>query len=245
MSDSKKTVVITGASRGIGEAVARRFAVEGGYRLVLCAKTSADRLSALAEEFSARPDTEVCCSVGDVSDESYVASLFSDLDGGADILVNCAGTDAVGLLQDQSASEIRRVLDTNLTGTILCCKYAIPQLLAKGSGAIVNLSSLYAATGAAGEAVYAATKGGIDALTKSLARELGRSGIRVNALAPGYVDTDMNAALSAEDRALLEEEIPLGRAATPEETAEAVFQLADGLTYCNGTVLRMDGGWLA
>jgi 3-oxoacyl-[acyl-carrier protein] reductase len=240
-----KTVLVTGASRGIGEAIACRFASEGGWNIIIncCSIAAALEKVKIKIESAGSP---CLASVGDVSDESYIKSLFEAVSGkfgGLDVLVGCAGIDRFGVLQDTSLEEWNRVMAVNLTGNFLLAREAIPMMLEKKAGSILFISSVYGRSGASCEAAYSASKGGLNALTLSLSKELAPSGIRVNALLPGAIDTEMNARLSADERRALEEEIPLGRMGTPEEVAELAFATAVKYPYMTGGLISLNGGW--
>jgi 3-oxoacyl-[acyl-carrier protein] reductase len=240
-----KTVLITGASRGIGRAIAEKFASEGGWNLVLTCSSSPDALEALYAEIRSG-GTDCFISAGDISDEACVARLFSDVKktfGGLDVLINNAGIDLFSVLQDTSLDEWNRVMSVNLTGPFLTCRAAVPLMLENKSGSILNISSVFGKTGGACESAYSASKGGLNAFTAALAKELAPSGIRVNALVLGAIDTEMNARLSPEERDSLEEEIPLGRMGTPQEAAELAFDIAVHATYMTGGLVPLDGGW--
>ena len=242
-----KTILVTGSSRGIGAATAETFARAGGWNIVLNCHSSADDLAKVHEKLAALPDTVVYSSIGDVADEAYVKSLFEEIDarfGAIDVLVNNAGTDIYGLLQDTSLETWHRVIDTNSTGAFLCCKYAIPLMLKVHKGSIVNVSSVWGKSGASYEAVYSASKGALDSLTRSLAKELGPSGIRVNAVACGFIETLMNSALSPEEVSDIVSSISLGRIGQPSEIAKCIYQISEDFTYMTGQVVTIDGGWI-
>lgn len=238
----KGTVLITGASRGIGRAAAFRFA-RGGYGLSLVCRKEAERLDAVAEEITAQYAVPVKTFVGDVGSADFAAQVFAET-GDVDILVNNAGVSYVGLLSDMEDSAWETLLSTNLTGVYLFCRHAIPAMVRKKSGRIVNVSSVWGSAGASCEAAYSATKGGVDALTKALAKELAPSNIAVNAIACGCIDTEMNANLSEAERAALEEEIPIGRFGTPEEAAETIYLVSHAPIYLTGQVIGLTGGWV-
>lgn len=240
-----KTALITGASRGIGLAIARRFAA-GGCDLLLACREQTDRLTVLQEELLAMG----ChCSVftGDLSRQGTAARLFDQAgEAGStiDILVNNAGISHIGLLQDTTWEEWQQIIGTNLTAAYALCKEAIPGMLWNGFGKIINISSVWGITGASCEVAYSASKGGLNAFTKALARELAPSNIQVNAIACGAIDTEMNAFLSEAERAGLTAEIPAGRIGLPEEVAELAWQLASGNDYLTGQIIQLDGGWM-
>ncbi|MGI6006428.1 MAG: elongation factor P 5-aminopentanone reductase [Ruminococcus sp.] len=241
-----KTVLITGASRGIGEACARLFA-RNGYRMILNCHNNSTRLKELKENLENEFSIQCMISAGNAGDESYVERLFQETEafcGSLDILINNAGIAHMGLLQDMTLAEWNRVINTNLTSQFLCCRKAIPLMLKEHSGSIVNISSVWGIHGAACEAAYSASKGGVNAFTRALARELAPSHIRVNAVAFGAVDTDMNSMLSREEKQALCDEIPLERMGTPEEGAEFVYDVAVNHPYLTAQVLTLDGGWI-
>ena len=162
---------------------------------------------------------------------------------GLDVLINNAGIAYYGLLQDMTFDEWDSVLRTNLTSMFLTCREAIPKMLRNGSGKIINVSSVWGSAGAALESAYSASKGGVDAFTRALAKELAPSNIQVNAIAPGVIDTDMNKHLSPEERSALISEIPADRMGRAEEAAELIFQLAESNSYLTGQVISLNGGW--
>ncbi len=239
------TVLITGASRGIGQAIAIAFA-KSGYHLVINCSKSEKELLALAEALTATYHTQILTSIGDIGDYSYVKQLFNDIEkrfGGVDILVNNAGISYVGLLTDMSIDDWNRILNTNLTSVFSTCKHAVPYMVAKQSGKIINISSVWGNVGASCEVAYSACKGGMNTFTKALAKELAPSGIQVNAIACGCIDTQMNACFTEEDIVALTDEIPAGRFGLPEEVAELVLDLAQKHNYLTGQIIILDGGW--
>ena len=241
----KSTVLITGASRGIGRAIATLFAQKGYQVIITCSKSETD-LIALANELRTNYSANVLTSIGDIGNFEYVSQLFKEISttfGGVDILVNNAGISYVGLLTDMSIEEWNQILNTNLTSVFSTCKYAIPYMLQKQSGKIINISSVWGNVGASCEVAYSATKGGMNTFTKALAKELAPSNIQVNAIACGCIDTQMNACFSEEEKTALADEIPAGRFAKPEEVAELVFDLAAKHSYLTGQIITLDGGW--
>lgn len=239
-------VLITGASHGIGKAIAMEFA-RHSYHLVLNCARSADALTELAAQLENKYHISCLTCVGDVGNYAFVKEMFEkacDTFGGIDILVNNAGISHVGLFHEMTAEEWQRLLNTNLSSVFYCCKEAIPSMLSKKSGRIINISSVWGEVGASCEAAYSAAKGGVNALTMALAKELAPSGIQVNAISCGAIDTRMNECFSAEERAALEEEIPCGRYGTTKEVAELAFSLANSTTYLTGQIIRLDGGWI-
>ncbi len=241
----KQTVLITGASRGIGRAIAEAFAKNGDQLVITCSKSASD-LQELAIRLQALYAIDVLTSVGDISDYRYVTQLFKEVQnrfGGIDILINNAGISYVGLLTDMNIDDWNRIVGTNFTSVFSTSKLAIPYMLHKKAGKIINISSVWGNVGASCEVAYSACKGGINSFTKALAKELAPSNIQVNAIACGCIDTQMNACFSEEERAALAEEIPTGRFGTPEEVAELVLKLTDSSAYLTGQVITFDGGW--
>ena len=235
--------LITGASHGIGRACAEKFAKEG-YRLALVGAHDREALKTLEQKLE---PAECFCSLTDVSDPKQVKLLCRDVlerFGRIDCLVNNAGISYVGLLTDMSIEEWDALLRTNLSSMFYLCRHVIPDMVSRKQGKIINLSSVWGNVGASCEVAYSASKGGINAFTKALAKELAPSNIQVNAVAPGAVDTRMNAFLEAEEKRMLLEEIPVGRMASPEEIAELIFSLATAGPYLTGQVITMDGGWI-
>lgn len=236
-----KTVMITGASRGIGAATARRFA-KAGYRLVLICKKNKEQLERLALRLHTEYKVFTQVFAGDVGEEAFAKRVFAEC-GDIDILINNAGVSHVGLLSDMTTEAWEAMIRTNLTGVFLFSRFAIPGMVKKKEGQIINVSSVWGNVGASCEAAYSAAKGGVNALTKALAKELAPSNIRVNAVAPGCINTDMNRHLSEEERNALCEEIPAGRFGTPEEAAELIFSVADAPAYLTGQIIGLTGGW--
>lgn len=241
-----KTALITGASRGIGAALAKTFA-EAGYHLSLCCLHSAPELEALSDSLRNRYHTEVLNFIGDVGDYSFVKSMCEETTrhfGHIDVLINNAGISQIGLLSDMTIEEWNHMLANNLTSVFSYCNCVIPQMVARQSGKIINISSVWGSVGASCEAAYSACKGGMNALTKALGKELAPSNIQVNAIACGCIDTQMNACFTEAEKAELAEEIPAGRFGSPEEVSHLALQLATGNTYLTGQVITLDGGWI-
>ena len=242
-----KTAFITGASHGIGRAVALELAAEG-FDLYING-TDMAALDEVREKCLATSDkmtVRVCR--GDAGDEKVVAEIMERIAKEKkmlDVLVNCAGVSYVGLLQDMSFDEWKKLMNVNLDSVFLACKYAIPLMLHNetGEGRILNISSVWGSHGASCECAYSASKGGVNAFTKALARELAPSHIAVNALSPGFVDTRMNSHLSDEERETLKDEIPAGRFATPEDVAKQAAVILESDVYMTGQIITFDGGW--
>ena len=241
----KPTVLITGASRGIGKAIAIRFAQEG-YSLVINCSKSSEALLQLKEELETIYQIPVLASVGNVGDYDYMKSLFEEIKntfGGVDILINNAGITHIGLLTDMSVEEWNNLLNINLSSAFYSTKLAIPYMLSKQAGKIINISSVWGNVGASCEVAYSASKGGLNTFTKALAKELAPSNIQVNAIACGCIDTVMNQCFTEEEHQALKEEIPSGRFGTPEEVAELAFFLSSNCNYLTGQIVTLDGGW--
>ena len=240
---TKKLAVITGASSGIGEACARLFA-EKGYRLALTYNKGEDKARAISEELSKL--TECSIYKVDFSDpiNAEKASLrIAEEMGGADVLVNNAGTAHFALLQDMTLDEWNRVFNINTTSAFIMTKAFLPYMIREQKGSVINVSSVWGMGGASCEAAYSASKAALVALTKALARETALSGVRVNCVAPGVIDTRMNAHFSSEERCELEESVPMGRYGTPEEIAKVIYFLTSSdASYITGEVICADGG---
>lgn len=242
----KKIALITGASRGIGRAIATAFAKAGYQLIITCSKSEAELLS-LKQELEQTYHANVLASVGDVSSYSCLEQLFSQIAehfGGVDVLINNAGISYIGLLTDMSIEDWNRIVSTNLTSAFSTSKLALPYMLRQKCGKIINISSVWGIAGASCEVAYSACKGGLNAFTRALAKELAPSNIQVNAIACGVIDTQMNACFSPEEREALAEEIPAGRFGRPEEVADLALQLATGNDYLTGQIITLDGGWL-
>ena len=242
----RKTVLITGASRGIGAETARLFA-ERGWSVGINYHRSENRAGALAEELRAM-GAEAGLYRADVSDRAQVdrmVSCFLSDFGRIDALVCSAGIARQELFTDITAESWRALMAVDLDGVFHCCQAVLPDMLHRKAGKLVTLSSMWGQAGASCEVAYSAAKAGVIGLTKALARELGPSGITVNCVAPGVIDTEMNGNLSPEDRAALAEETPLERLGTPRDAAEAVwFLVSPAGDFFTGQVLAPNGGFV-
>ncbi len=228
-----KKVLVTGGTRGIGRAIASAF-LKKGYRVVVT--YSKDEESAKSARALGLEVYKV-----DVCKEEEVVALFSNI-GGVDILVNNAGVSLIKQIQDISYAEYQRLFAVNMGGVFLCSREAAKCMLSKNCGLIVNISSVWGEVGGSCESVYSASKGGVIAFTKALAKELGWSGVRVNCISPGVIDTPMNTRFSKEEMQALQEEIPVGRMGTGEEIARAVLFLEEN-EYITGIDLPVNGGF--
>ena len=241
----RKHVLITGSSRGIGRTCALAFAEHGWHVFINC-RNSLDQRKETERMILASGG--ICTMLpGDVGNPDDVRTMFdkiSTLCGGLEVLVNNAGRAYFGLLSDMTDEDWRAVIDTDLSSAFYCCRAAIPYMVSRKSGKIINISSMWGTAGASCEAAYSAAKSGLHGLTRALAKELAPSNIQVNALACGVIDTEMNARLSTEERSALEEEIPAGRYGTPEEAARAVLMLAEAPAYLTGQIIGLDGGMI-
>ena len=238
-----RKVLITGASRGIGRSVAASFAKQGDDLILTCLNNIEDLekyAGNLEKEFGIKAKAVRC----DVSDYEAVKALFADIKD-IDILINNAGVAWIGLLTDMEKEDWDKVLGTNLDALFYTAKFAVPLMVKKHSGRIINISSVWGNVGASCEVAYSASKGGVNSFTKALAKELAPSGIVVNAVACGVIDTDMNRKhLSSEDIEELKGEIPMDRLGSTEDVADLVVKLAQAPEYMTGQIITIDGGWI-
>mgnify|MGYP002946511086 CR=1 FL=1 len=239
-----KVAVVTGASRGIGKAIAVKLASKGAT-VVINYNGSRERAEEVKNEVESAGGKAVIiqCNVADFDAcKEFIETVIKE-QGRIDILVNNAGITKDGLLMKMSEEDFDKVLDTNLKGTFHTIRAALRQMIRQRSGRIINMASVVGVHGNAGQANYAASKAGMIALAKSIAQELGSRGIRANAIAPGFILTDMTAALSDEVRAEWAKKIPLRRGGTPEDVANiATFLASDMSSYVSGQVIQVDGG---
>jgi len=238
----RKRVLITGASRGIGRAAALAFA-EKGYDVYGTCCQSFGELEQLCREMQSDFGIKAFAFQADAGNAESMEAVFQKLPD-MDVVVNNAGISYIGLLTDMSTEEWNRIIATNLSSLFYVCRYAVPGMVHKKSGKIINISSVWGNVGASMEVAYSASKGGVNAFTKALAKELAPSNIQVNAIACGVIDTQMNGCFSEEEREALREEIPADRFGRPEEVAELILQLAEGNSYLTGQVIALDGGWI-
>lgn len=241
----KKTAIITGASGGIGTALAYKLA-ENHDHIALTGYQHPELLQQIRTDLESQGVACITLS-GDGGSYEFVRQVVrtvSDSWGQVDTLVNNAGISYIGLLTDMSIDDWNHILQTNLSSVFYYCHEVLPHMVHRKQGTILNISSVWGEVGASCEAAYAATKGGMNALTMSLGKELAPSNIAVNAIACGVIRTPMNQVLSSDEQKALEEEIPYGRMASPEEVAEFAANIINSPTYLTGQVLRFDGGWI-
>ena len=239
-----KVAVVTGASRGIGRAIAKKMASLGAFVVVNYngSQERAEKVKQEIEEAGGTPAIYQC----DVSDygkcETFIQNVITEY-GHLDILVNNAGVTRDGLLMKMTEEDFGKVIDTNLKGAFHTIRFASRQMLKQKGGRIINMSSVVGVTGNAGQANYAASKAGIIGLTKAAARELASRGITVNAIAPGFIETDMTSVLPEKVREASAAQIPLGSFGKPEQVAAAAaFLASEDAGYITGQVLHVDGG---
>lgn len=240
----KKTVLITGASRGIGKAIAIYFAKKG-YNIIINSFSNYGLLLSVKNEIVSL-GTDCQMYIGDMGYIDNCIEMFELIKkqySQIDILVNNCGISHIGLLQDMSSDEWDKIIRTNLTSVFNCSKLAIPMMLKNNSGKIFNISSVWGIYGASCEVAYSATKGGINSFTKALAKELAPSNIQVNAIACGVINTDMNKFLDNAELNSLIDEIPAGRMGTTKEVAKLIYDLSKTSNYLTGQIINIDGGW--
>ena len=239
---SKKpaAVLVTGGSRGIGEAIVRRFC-ENGDRVAFFYQSNEDAARRVAEETGA---IAIRADVGDPDDAGRGVLLAREAIGDISVLVNNAGISQIGLFTDLSAEDWNRLISVNLSGVFYVTRAVLPDMIREKKGRIVNIGSMWGKTGASCEVAYSASKAGVRGLTMALAKELGPSGITVNCIEPGMIDTEMNRSIDESVKNALAEETPLMRIGTTREVADAVFFLSsDGASFITGQILGVDGGF--
>jgi len=240
-----KTAIITGASKGIGAVIASRLN-ELGYNLVLNYRSSTSCMKELISNFSNK-DTEniiVQCDISVYDDaKKLIDSAFKEF-GSVDVLINNAGITKDNLLPLMTEEEFDKVIDTNLKGTFNCCRHIAKRMLKQKHGRIINVSSVVGLAGNAGQVNYSASKAGVIGMTKSMARELGKKNILVNAIAPGFIQTEMTDKIPDNIKAEMMKNIPLQRLGQPSDIADAVeFLISDKASYITGQVLSVNGGF--
>ena len=236
-----KNVLITGGSRGIGKAMVELFSARG-YRVAFTYKNSGQAATELSTKTGAMAIAADSASEAEI--KAAVSAAANAL-GGIDILVNNAGITAFGMIQDISYEEWQKCLSVNLTAPFIYSREVLPLMMKNHKGRIINISSMWGLVGASCEVAYSTAKAGLIGMTKAMAKELSPSGITVNAIAPGVIETDMNAHLGEEDMRALAEETPVGRIGKAEEVAEAALYLAsEAAGFITGEVLNISGGFV-
>lgn len=242
----RKTAVITGASRGIGAATAILFARKG-YNVVINYNESYESATLLARSLSERGLSAIAVKAN-VANRSEVELLMKETSyrfGSIDVLINNAGIAQIATVTDLDPIDADRIFDIDLKGVYYCCRAVTPYMVGNKAGRIINISSMWGQVGASCEVAYSAAKAGVIGLTKALSKELAPSGINVNAIAPGLIETGMNTELSVEDLTRFVEDIPLGRMGSPDEIAAAALFLAGSdADYITGQVLGVNGGYV-
>ena len=240
----KKTAVVTGASRGIGKAIAHRLAKDG-YDLILICRSKKELLEKSATFYQQTYGTKSYCFAGNVGDEGFWRMLRSNLEEVlpfVEVVVNNAGISYVGLLNDMTPSQWQEIINVNLSALFYSAKVFSPEMIRQKRGHIINITSMWGQRGASCEVAYSASKGGVDAFTKALAKELAPSNVYVNAISCGVMDTDMMNVFSEEEKEDLADEIPFGRFGNPKEVATLISSLLSN-TYITGQIIGLDGGY--
>lgn len=239
----EKVVIVTGGSRGIGEEIVKNLAMEG-YNVILNYNNSEEQALKIKRELLQK-QKNIEIFKADVSKREEVKKLVEfciEKYKKIDVLINNAGISQIEMFQDITDEDWNTMLQTNLTSSFFTIQEVLPNMLSKKNGCIINISSIWAKTGAACEVHYSVSKAGLDAMTKSLAKELGPSNIRVNSIAPGIIDTDMNKDLSLEELEALKAEIPLGKIGKTTDISKCVKWLVED-EYTTGQVIAINGGW--
>ena len=243
--DSKKIALVTGGAKGIGEAICVGLAKDG-YNIALNYNSSEKEALSLKEKLSTYTDIEIFKA--DISDSQQVNTMYNEIEkhfGGVDILVNNAGIAQQVLFTEITDEMWQKMIGVNLTGAFNCCRRALPYMINQKNGSIVNIASMWGEVGASMEVHYSASKAGLIGLTKALAKEVGLSGITVNAVSPGVVLTDMMSQFSDEDKKVLADETPMGVLGKPEDIASAVsFLVSEKARFITGQVLSVNGGFV-
>ena len=239
-----KVAFVSGASRGIGQGIADSLA-HVGYDLALCCNVNIEKLQKFATELSVKYGVRARSYQLDVSDENAwneVAPSIIDDFGQIDVVINNVGISYVGLITDMTSDEWHKMIATNVDSLYYSTRAFLPAMIKRKSGYIINISSMWGSLGASCEVAYSASKGAVNAYTKALAKEVAPSGIAVNAISCGVIDTDMNSWLSPEESSALIDEIPAGRMGTPEEIGNVIVSLLQSPTYMTGQIIGVDGG---
>lgn len=241
-----KVALITGSSRGIGKAIAIKFA-KNGYSVVINCKNSIDKLDETFNEIEkiTKNVLAIKCDISSFEECQNMYNKIIEKFGKIDVLVNNAGISYVGLFNEMNPKDWQKILQTNLEGAINISNLAIKDMIKRKDGNIINISSIWGNSGASCEVIYSASKGGLNSFTKALAKELAPSNIRINAIACGAIDTEMNSFLSEEEKKAFENEIPLMRFGKSEEVADlCLFLASKNSSYLTGQIITLDGGLL-
>ncbi len=245
MMNNKKTALVTGGAKGIGSAICRALAIDG-YKIAINYNSSQNEAVELKNELSAITEVEIFKA--DVSDSKQVKEMFSEIEkvfGGVDVLVNNAGIAGQMLFTDITDEMWQKMINVNLSGAFYCCREALKFMINNKSGRIINIASMWGETGASMEVHYSASKAGLIGLTKALAKEVGLSGVTVNAVSPGVIMTDMMNSFSEADIAVLKDETPLNSLGTAENVADAVsFLASEKADFITGQVISVNGGFV-
>lgn len=245
MMNNKKTALVTGGAKGIGSAICRALAKDG-YKIAINYNSSQNEAVDLKNELSAITEVEIFKA--DVSDSKQVNEMFSQIQktfGGVDVLVNNAGIAGQMLFTDITDETWQKMINVNLSGAFYCCREALRFMINKKSGKIINIASMWGETGASMEVHYSASKAGLIGLTKALAKEVGLSGVTVNAVSPGVIMTDMMKSFTEDDITALKDETPLNALGTVENVADAVSFLASRKAdFITGQVISVNGGFV-
>lgn len=241
-----KIALVTGGSRGIGKAIALELSKNGATVIINYSKDEKGAEATIKEiQEKGGYGKAIKADIKDYNSAKEVIDFVVNSFGKIDILVNNAGISTIGLFMDATKEDIDNIIGTNLFGAMYLSKHALPHMVSRGIGNIINISSMWGEVGASCEVLYSSSKGGMNLFTKALAKEVAPMGIRVNAIAPGVINTEMNSFLSNEDKEALEEEIPFNRFGEVEEIAKAVIFLCnDECSYLTGQIIRIDGGMI-
>ncbi len=242
----KKSAFITGGSGGIGSAICRRFAGDG-FTVFIGYNSSEQKAEMLCSQLrdSGADAFALHCDTTDLVSVQKSVQFVSDITGGAEVLINCAAIADIGLFTDLSEERMLEIIEADLIGAMRVTKAFLPYMIREHKGTVINISSVWGEKGASCEVAYSAAKAGLNGFTQALAREAAPSGVRVNAVSCGFIDTAMNAQLSEDDRRALLDEIPASRFGTPEDIAGVcAFLAGEDSAYITGQIIRADGAWI-
>lgn len=243
MENKNKIILVTGGSRGIGASMVKLLALDG-YKVILNYNKSGDCAKKIKEELE-EENVNIDIIKADVTNKSeisYMVNKVIDTYGRIDVLINNAGISQEKVFLDVSDEDWQNIIEANLNSTYYCTKRVLPYMLKNKEGCIINISSIWGVTGASCEVGYSTTKAAINGFTKALAKEMGPSNIRINCIAPGIIDTDMNKNLNKEDIEKIKEEIPLNRIGKTEDIAKCAKWLIED-DYTTGQIINVNGGW--